>query len=421
MGEGAMQAEKMSSGNLQPHSTQPESQELQVPSPAESPRSSPSPGATDTIQDGTHVNAITVLTLLDKLLVMLDSVQENQLKMEKRQIEFEGSVKVIQGDLTKLAKSHTSTSNAVSKLLDKSRKVSANMRDVRERMDRQYSQVKRLESNHSMLLRRNNFKVLIFQEENEIPANVFVKEPPLTPSITEGQEEPNNENKTAEETLHTVELSSDEEISHDIEGLEDMDDKLEESRAEKIKRSSLKKVGSLKKAFSRENIEKKMNKIGTKIVSPERREKIKKSFTHTHHKASSSFKVPPLTFSVKKVNEGENSNEDEKPKKAEVEVQLSKENEKISVNELLSEMASTQKGEIKAVVDSMEKEAEENKEKSKNNELPITEDNEEFEEAQETSALKHPTSEPKEDADVKEDLREDQTPNPAALQIDQTA
>lgn len=416
-----MQAERASSGNLQHHSSEPESQELQVPSPPESPRSSPSPGAADTIQDGTHVNAITVLTLLDKLLVMLDSVQENQLKMEKRQIELEGSVKGIQGDLTKLTKSHTSTSNAVSKLLDKSRKVSANMRDVRERMDRQYSQVKKLESNHSMLLRRNNFKVLIFQEENEIPANVFVKEPPSTPSITEGQEEPNNENKTVEETLHTVELSSDEEITHDVDGLEDMDDKFEESRAEKIKWSSLKKVDSLKKAFSRENIEKKMNKIGTKIVSPERREKIKKSFTHTHHKASSSFKVPPLTFSVKKVREGGNPSEHEKPKIAEVEVQLSKENEKISVNELLSEMASTQKEEVKAFVDSMEKEAEENKGTSKNNELPITEDNEEFEEAQETSDLKESKPEPKADTEDEEELHEKHSPNTAGFQINLTA
>ena len=39
------------------------------------------------------VNAITVLTLLDKLVNMLDTVQENQHKMEGRQAEMEGAVK----------------------------------------------------------------------------------------------------------------------------------------------------------------------------------------------------------------------------------------------------------------------------------------------------------------------------------------
>lgn len=52
-------------------------------------------------------------------------------------------------------------------------------------------------------------------------------------------------------------------------------------------------MDSLKKAFSRQNIEKKMTKIGTKIVSQEQREKIKKK--------TSSLKVSPLTFNIRKV------------------------------------------------------------------------------------------------------------------------
>lgn len=153
-----------------------------------------------------------------------------------------------------------------------------------------------------------------FQEESEIPASVFVKEP--VPAPAEGKEEFAEENKSLEETLHNVELSSDDELPCDEEGLEDSaDEKLEESRAEKIKRSGLKKVDSLKKAFSRQNIEKKMNKLGTKIVSVERREKIKKSLASTHQKASSgissSFKVSPLSFGRKKVREGESSAENE--------------------------------------------------------------------------------------------------------------
>ncbi|KAG8004443.1 Caveolae-associated protein 2, partial [Nibea albiflora] len=109
------------------------------------------------------VNAITVLTLLDKLVNMLDAVQENQNKMEVHQVEMEGVVRGIQADMTKLSKSHSHTSNTVSKLLDKSRKLSVTMKEVRDKMERQGVQVKKLEANHAHLINRNNFKVLIFQ------------------------------------------------------------------------------------------------------------------------------------------------------------------------------------------------------------------------------------------------------------------
>lgn len=286
-------------------------------SPSPAPSSTPSPslhlGSTDEASRD-QVNAVTVLTLLDKLVKMMDVVQENQHKMEQRQISLEGSVKGIQNDLTKLSKYQTSTGNTVNKLLDKSRKVSAHTRAVRERLERQCAQVKRLESNHAQLLRRNHFKVLIFQEEHEIPASVFAKEPVSSPN--EGKEEVADENKSLEETLHTVDLSSEDELAHGEEALEDSaDESLGESRAEKIKRSSLRKVDSIKKAFSRQNIEKQMNKMGTKILSVERREKIKKSFASNHEKTSSGksspFKVSPLTFGRKKVREAESAGENE--------------------------------------------------------------------------------------------------------------
>ncbi|OBS81796.1 hypothetical protein A6R68_24214 [Neotoma lepida] len=312
MGEDAAQAEKFQHPNADMRQEKPSS-----PSPM--PSSTPSPslnlGSTDeAIRDNSQVNAVTVHTLLDKLVNMLDTVRENQHNMEQRQINLEGSVKGIQNDLTKLSKYQASTSNTVNKLLEKSRKVSAHTRAVRERLERQCVQVKRLENNHAQLLRRNHFKVLIFQEESEIPASVFVKEP--VPGPAEGKEELADENKSLEDTLHNVDLSSEDELPCDEEALEDSaEEKMGESRAEKIKRSSLRKVDSLKKAFSRQNIEKKMNKLGTKIVSVERREKIKKSLTPNHQKASSGksspFKVSPLSFGRKKVREGESSAENE--------------------------------------------------------------------------------------------------------------
>ncbi|KAK6485243.1 caveolae-associated protein 2-like [Huso huso] len=373
MGEDGVQAEK--SSMVSPHETQ----ELVVPSPSPV-HSSPSQSqsltllttgqaqAEGALHDGSQVSAITVLTLLNKLVNMLDVVQENQHKMEHRQTEMDHAIRGIQSDMTKLSKSHSSTSNTVSKLLEKSRKVSVHMKEVKDKMDKQATQVRKLEANHAHLLKRNNFKVLIFQEENEIPSSAFVKDAVPYPRGTEGEELVDS-NKPLEETLQTVNLSSDEEICPDEEEEGSLHkEKLEQSRAEKIKRSSLKRVDSLKKAFSRQNIEKKMSKIGTKIVSPEKREKIKKSLTPNHQKTSSSksssFKVTPLTFNVKKNREGETSVTPNTPTAAResptamasIELEpLSSPGEDVSFSEVHSELSAAL-DEVKAAADSLQKE-----------------------------------------------------------------
>ncbi|NXF31610.1 CAVN2 protein, partial [Nyctibius bracteatus] len=376
---------------------------------------------------GGQVNALTVLALLEKLVSMLEAVEGQQRQMEQRQRGLEGAVRGIQGDLGKLCRSHGATGEAVEKLLEKSRKVCAHTRVVRERLERQCDQVRRLEQHHAQLLRRDRFKVLIFQEENEIPASVFAKEP--IPSITEGKEEPVDENKTLEETLHTVELCSDDEMFHEEDDVDDSaEEKTEESRAEKIKRSSLKKVDSLKKAFSRQNIEKKMNKISTKIVSPERREKIKKSLTVHHQKSSSSkssaFKVSPLTFHMKKAREGESPAEaEDRPTETTSNDQAENEDE-MSFADMHSDMTPTTSltEEGKAVADSLEKEArmERNATMNDNIELSIVEDDEEYGMPPEVSSQKlydernKPVSRETEQSD-------EETTQAAVLQIDQTA
>lgn len=50
--------------------------------------------------------------------------------VQVHQVEMEGVVRGIQADMTKLSKSHSHTSNTVSKLLDKSRKLSVTMKEV---------------------------------------------------------------------------------------------------------------------------------------------------------------------------------------------------------------------------------------------------------------------------------------------------
>nr|XP_003406000.1 caveolae-associated protein 2 [Loxodonta africana] len=420
MEEDAAQAEKFHHRGVDMRQEKPSS-----PSPV--PSSTPSPSlnlvsTVEAIRDNSQVNAVTVLTLLDKLVNMLDAVQETQHKMEQRQISLEGSVKGIQNDLTKLCKYQASTSNTVSKLLEKSRKVSAHTRAVKERMERQSAQVKRLENNHAQLLKRNHFKVLIFQEENEIPASVFVKEPVSGPA--EGKEELADENKSLEETLHTVDLSSDDELPHDEEALEDnVEEKTEESRAEKIKKSSLRKVDSLKKAFSRQNIEKKMNKLGTKIVSVERREKIKKSLTSNHQKSSSGksspFKVSPLSFSKKKVREAESPAENEtKSEGTPGSEQMLNDHEESSVAEGLSEASLAEEKNAEEDADRVALRGS-NSGMDSNIDLTIVEDEEE-----EAVALEYAQKTRYEDRYMgtpEETERSDEEPvQPAVLQVDQT-
>lgn len=136
--------------------------------------------------------------------------------------------------------------------------------------------------------------VCFLQDKNEIPSSVFMKD-----SIHDAENKSlsPDANRTQEETeLHTVQLSSDEDLDEeeDEDEILEVMEPLKKSRAEKMKRSSLKKVDSLKKAFSRENFEKKMNKI----VSVEKREKIKNSLSQKNKDGS--FKI----FHIRKNREG---------------------------------------------------------------------------------------------------------------------
>lgn len=360
MEEEAPHAEPSSSASGSTHtipqpegSPQPENPELLIPSfcPASSPptSSSPTPTPTGTLSrfgfkmptspgavapgspvDRGQVSAITVVALLDKLVNMMEAVQDNQQRMEQRQADLENAVQSVQGDVTRLTKNHLATALNVDKLLERSRKTSGHLKEVRVRLDKQAVQVKKLENNHSYLLKRNHFKVLIFQEDNEIPTTVSVKDSLKTPQPSQYDAESTRPAPsvtgstdgihTQDEVLQSVNLSSDDELptheeqdSLDCEGL-GATSVFYERRSDKFKRSSLKKVDSLKKAFSRQSIEKKMSQITTKIVPPEKREKIKKSFTPNHPKSptakSSSFKVSPMTFNVKKVRDGESPSQD---------------------------------------------------------------------------------------------------------------
>lgn len=322
---------------------QPENSELHI-SPSSAPcspnptgtfkrlslRSTTSPTAASPPSAPGQVSAITVVALLDKLVNMMEAVKDNQHRMEQRQADLEGAVRVVQGDVTRLSRAHLGTANSVNKLLERSRKVNGNVKEVKERLDRQAVQVRKLEANHNHLLKRNNFKVLIFQEDNEIPASLVVKDSPKTPVPSQYDAESSimpapsvtgsvEGSRTHDEGLQKISLSSDEDASPTGAAYRGGDDDyvLEydvapirfERRSDKFKRSSLKKVDSLKKAFTREKIGEKVAQMTSKIVPPEKREKLKKSFTPSHPKSptakASSFKISPMTFNVKKVRDGD--------------------------------------------------------------------------------------------------------------------
>ncbi|NWI39470.1 CAVN1 protein, partial [Picathartes gymnocephalus] len=281
-----------------------------------------------------QINGVMVLTLLDKIIGAVDQIQLTQTQLEERQQEMDSAVTSIQGELTKLTKAHTTTSNTVNKMLEKVRKVSVNVKTVRQNLEKQAGQIKKLEANEAELLKRRNFKVMIYQDEVKLPSKLSIskslKEGEKLEKEGEGEEMPVGEDHVEEDH---IQLSSDEEV--------EIEEIIEESRAERIKRSGMKRVDDFKKAFSKEkmektklktkenlektrhnlektrhNLEKRMNKLGTKIVTNERREKMKssrdklrKSFTpdHTIYARSKTavYKVPPFTFHVKKIREGE--------------------------------------------------------------------------------------------------------------------
>ncbi|KAM5309540.1 caveolae-associated protein 1 isoform 1-T1 [Glossophaga mutica] len=298
----------------------------------------PSGAGSEELIKSDQVNGVLVLSLLDKIIGAVDQIQLTQAQLEERQAEMEGAVQSIQGELSKLGKAHATTSNTVSKLLEKVRKVSVNVKTVRGSLERQAGQIKKLEVNEAELLRRRNFKVMIYQDEVKLPAKLSIsKSLKESDTLPEKEGDELGEGERPEEDTAVIELSSDEAV--------EVEEVIEESRAERIKRSGLRRVDDFKKAFSKEKmektkvrtrenlektrlktkenlektrhtLEKRMNKLGTRLVPVERREKLKtsreklrKSFTPDHvvyaRSKTAVYKVPPFTFHVKKIREGE--------------------------------------------------------------------------------------------------------------------
>ncbi|XP_066540255.1 caveolae-associated protein 4b [Hoplias malabaricus] len=212
-------------------------------------------------------NASNILILLERVAGIIDNVQVCQQRMEERQMELENSVKGIQADLVKLTKEHNTTSGTVEKLLEKTRKVSCHIKDVRVRVEKQNLRVKKVEETQGELLTKNKFRVVIYQGEHELPTVLPPKGSPKEELSASAFMDPD----VPEAPLP----DSDEEYMVVEEG---------DSTAAKLKKTGLRRIESLKNTFSRENMNKtkenlgtKVNKLGERIVTAERREKIRKS------------------------------------------------------------------------------------------------------------------------------------------------
>lgn len=108
-------------------------------------------------------SALNIFSLLERVSGIMDNVQACQQRMEERQLELENAVKTIQTDVVKLTKEHTATSGSVEKLLEKTRKVSCHIKDVRVRVEKQNVRVKKVEETQVELLNKNKFRVVIYQ------------------------------------------------------------------------------------------------------------------------------------------------------------------------------------------------------------------------------------------------------------------
>jgi len=108
-------------------------------------------------------DAAGVRALLERVAGVVDGVRTTQQRMEERQLELEATVRSVQADVVRLTRDHARTGATVDRLLEKTRKVSRHVKDVRVRVENQNLRVKKVEATQGDLLAKNKFRVVIYQ------------------------------------------------------------------------------------------------------------------------------------------------------------------------------------------------------------------------------------------------------------------
>ncbi|KAM9332875.1 caveolae-associated protein 4b [Pholidichthys leucotaenia] len=209
-----------------------------------------------------------IMALLDRVAGLMDTVQTTQQRMEERQLELENTVKTIQSDIIKLTNDHANTSSTVDRLLEKTRKVSRHIKDVRVRVENQNIRVKKVEATQGDLLAKNKFRVVIYQGDQEVKS--------VAPGSEPAEARGGGFRAEVEPDQFELPPESDEEYM--------VVEEADSSAASRMKKTGLTRIESFKATFSKENMSKtrenlgsKVNKLGERIVTAERREKIRQS------------------------------------------------------------------------------------------------------------------------------------------------
>uniref|UniRef100_A0A8C5DMW6 Caveolae-associated protein 4a-like n=1 Tax=Gouania willdenowi TaxID=441366 RepID=A0A8C5DMW6_GOUWI len=230
-----------------------------------------------------------IMALLDRVAGLMDTVQATQQRMEERQLELESTVKTIQADVVKLTNDHANTSSTVDRLLEKTRKVSRHIKDVRVRVENQNIRVKKVEATQGDLLAKNKFRVVIYQMFNKMLQSIL-NQPDAEERSLKGDQEvksvaPGNEPAEASGGGARGEVEPDKfELPPESDEEYMVVEEAESSAAGRMKKTGLTRIESFKATFSKENLSKtrenlgtKVNKLGERIVTAERREKIRQS------------------------------------------------------------------------------------------------------------------------------------------------
>lgn len=209
-------------------------------------------------------DAAGVRALLERVAGVVDGVRTTQQRMEERQLELEATVRSVQADVVRLTRDHARTGATVDRLLEKTRKVSRHVKDVRVRVENQNLRVKKVEATQGDLLAKNKFRVVIYQGDHEVKA------------VAPGSEPAEPGGGGVEPDKFELPADSDEEYM--------VVEEADSSAAGRAKKTGLTRIESFKATFSKENLSKtrenlgtKVNRLSERIVTAERREKIRQS------------------------------------------------------------------------------------------------------------------------------------------------
>ncbi|XP_076155949.1 caveolae-associated protein 4a [Alosa pseudoharengus] len=123
------------------------------------------------------VCVLSVLALLERVSGVLEGVQSSQARMADQQGALEEQVAAMREQVSALGSEHAQTAATVQKLLQKSRRVSAHVKEVKTRVDKQNTRVRKVETSQDELLTRNRFRVVIYQGDTELPSVAVLKVP----------------------------------------------------------------------------------------------------------------------------------------------------------------------------------------------------------------------------------------------------